>query len=86
MEPVADPGALSDQLIPRVDEELEIGDGVRRPKPRETRLPEGHPGDRDRVGRIVLAPAAARPPSEGRQVCRNVDEIDARGEESTGDR
>lgn len=68
MEPIADPGALGDELIARVDEELEVGGEMRHPKARQAWLTQGHPGDRHRVGRVVLATAPARPPSKGRQM------------------
>ncbi len=81
MQTVAHPGPLGDDLIAGVDEELEVSLEVGLPEPREARLAKGNPGDRDRVARIVQAPAATGPAAIGGQVRRDVDDVLVEGEE-----
>jgi hypothetical protein len=82
MEAVADSRTLRDELIPGVDQELQVRCEMGLLEPGKPWLTQGDTSDRDRIGWIVLAAAPARPTADGGQMGRNIDHFLTPREES----
>lgn len=83
MHAVADSGLLGDELVPGVDQELEVGVEVRLVHLRQVRLLQCDAGDRDGVALVVLSTASRPPPGLHGEVCGNVDDRLAGGQEGS---
>ena len=86
MQPVADPGRLRREIIPGLDQELELAACIVEPDRRQIGLPECHPGDRQRITRIGLAGPSRSDPLPVAELRWDLDRGQSRADQEPGGR